>query len=150
MPRTQQEETLMSGFWWKWMTGWCWAVAFFGIVLAGGGLEVTSGPVRIFFDLLNGPGELDLDAYMRFSLGVLGPITVGWSLTVMAAMKAANQLEEQAAKPIWVLVVASVACWFVLDSFLSVHTGFWRNTIPNLIYMAAFLLPVIRSGVLSK
>ena len=138
----------MTGFWRNWLVVWCLSVGLFGVVLAGGGFEATSGPIRLFFVFLNGPGELELDAYMRFSLGVLGPITIGWSLTLYAVMKAANQLEKRAARPIWILVTASVACWFVFDSMLSVYTGFWRNTIPNVIYMAAFLLPIFRSGVL--
>jgi hypothetical protein len=40
--------------------------------------------------------------------------------------------------------------WCVIDSILSIATGFWLNTVANAIYTAAFLLPVIRSGVLSN
>jgi hypothetical protein len=99
---------------------------------------------------LKGPEdeELDLDAHMRFSLAVLGAVTIGWSLTLPAAIRAANQLGKQLGKPIWVLVTASVASWYVIDSTLSTATGFRRNVIPNTVIMAAFLLAVIRSGVL--
>lgn len=138
----------MSAFWQNWMKGWFWAAGLFGIILAGGAFEATSGPVRTVFDLLNGPGDFNLDPAMRFSLGVLGAVSIGWSLTLLAAAKAANQLERKVAKPIWMLVTGSVLTWYVIDSFLSVATGFGLNTIPNTVLMAGFLLPVIRSGVL--
>lgn len=138
----------MDGFWQNWLKGWCLAVGLFGVVLAGGALESTSGPIRMLLKLLKGSGEVDLDPDLRFSLGVMGPVTMGWSLTLLAAMKAANRLDKQAAKPIWEMITASAACWFVIDSYMSVRTGFWRNTIPNAFYMGAFLLPVARTGVL--
>lgn len=140
----------MSAFWQNWMTGLCLAMGLFGVVLAGGGLEATSGPVRIVFDLLNGPGELDLDPHMRFSLAVLGAVSIGWSLTLLAAVQAANKVGKPLSKPIWVLVTASVVSWYVIDSTLSVMTGFGLNVVPNTVLIAAYLLPVIRSGVLSN
>ncbi len=140
----------MSRFWLNWLNVWCLAVAIFGVVLAGGGFEATSGPVRMVFEQLKGPGGTELTAPVRFLLGVLGPISVGWSLTFYAAMRAVQQLDKAAARPIWILLVASVACWFFVDSAVSVHTGFWRNTIPNAVLMGTFLVPVIRSGVLKK
>jgi hypothetical protein len=149
MQYTQQEGKPMLGFWRNWITGWCLAVGMFGIILAGGGLEVTSGPSRIIFDLLNGPGELELDPHMRFSLAVLGAVSIGWSLTLLAAVQALNLIDKQLGKPIWVLVIASVMSWYVIDSILSIATGFGLNTIPNTVLMAGFLIPVIRSGVFS-
>jgi len=137
----------MSDFWRKWMIGLCWAILLFGVSLAGGGMEATSGPVRLIFALLKGPGALNLDAQMRFSLGVLGAVSIGWSLTLLAAIQAANQLGELG-RPIWVLVTGSVLTWNVIDSSLSIATGFGLNAIANTVILAAFLLPVIRSGVL--
>lgn len=140
----------MTGFWKNWLTGWCWAVCLFGVVLAMGGVEATSGPVHIIFALLNGPGEFTLDHHMRFSLAVLGAVTIGWSITLLAAAKAANQLEEQTGKSIWGLITVSVVSWFVIDSTLSVTTGFALNAVLNTFFMAAFLLPVIRCGLLRR
>lgn len=78
-----------------WMTGWCGAVGLFGLILVGGSFKATSYPARIFFDFLNGSEELNLNPYMRFSLGILGAVTIGWSLTLMAVIQAANQLEKR-------------------------------------------------------
>lgn len=131
-----------------WMTGWCAAVGLFGMILAGSGFEVTSGPVRILFDVLNGPGELDLNPYVRVSLALLGAVTMGWSLTLMAVIQVANQLEKQVSKRIWIGITASIVIWYVIDSILSIATGFWLNAVSNTIFSATFLIPVIRSGVL--
>lgn len=137
----------MSGSWRNWLTGWCWAVALFGIVLAAAAFEITSTPTRLLFGLLNGPLALDLDAQMRFGLAVLGAVTFGWSLTLMAAIQAAHQLGDRA-RPVWRLITLSVLAWYVVDSGLSVATGYGLNAIPNTIFLLAFLAPVIRGGVL--
>ncbi|WP_421737171.1 hypothetical protein [Caulobacter sp.] len=137
----------MSVFWRNWMTGWCWAVGVFGVVLAGAGLDVTSGPVRLVFALLQGPEALVLNAQMRFSVALMGAVTIGWSITLMAAIKAAQQLGA-AGRSTWVGVIVSVVSWYVIDSSLSIATGFGVNAISNTLFLAAFLLPMARSGVL--
>ena len=139
----------MSSFWRNWLTVWCWAVGVFGAVLAGGAFDATSLPTRLFFGLLNGPAPLDLQAQARFSLGVLGAVTLGWSLTLAAAIRAAIQLGEQG-RPTWLLVTASAVTWFVIDTPLSIATGYGLNAIPNVIFLAAFLAPVLASGVLRQ
>jgi hypothetical protein len=134
-----------------WMRGWCGALILFGIILMGAAFEVTSGPIRSLFDLfdfLRGSGELDLNSYMRFSLAILGAVTIGWSLTFMMVIQAANQLENRVSRPIWMGMTVSVITWYLIDSILSVTTGFWPNAVSSTILMATFLIPVIRSGVL--
>lgn len=137
----------MTGFWRTWMTAWCWAVAAFGLVLAGAAFEATSGPTRLLFAVLNGPEPLDLSAQMRFSEAVLGAVTLGWSVTLMAAIQAANLLGDRG-RPVWGLIVASVVVWWVIDSALSMATGYGLNAVPNTVFLAALLLPILRSGVL--
>jgi hypothetical protein len=137
----------MPKFWRNWLTGWCGAVALFGLVLTGAAFAATSGPTRLLFALLNGPSPLDLDAQMRFTLAVLGAVTFGWSLTLVAAIQAAHQLDQRG-RPVWRQITLSVLAWFVVDSGLSVATGYGLNAIPNTIFVLGFLAPVIRSGVL--
>lgn len=137
----------MSRFWRNWITGWCWAIAVFGAALAAGAFEATSGPARLFFEILDGPAALDMHAHMRFSLAVLGAVTIGWSLTLHAAVQAANLLGDRG-RPIWVVVTASLAVWYVIDTVLSVATGFALNAIPNTVFLAVFLFPIVLSGVL--
>ncbi|WP_312163222.1 hypothetical protein [Phenylobacterium sp.] len=132
----------MSGFWRTWMAGWCWAVAAFGALLAGGAVEATSGPVRLLLEVLNGPAVVTLDDTARFSLAVLGAVTIGWSLTLLAAIDAACRLGAQG-RPIWRLIAISLAVWYVIDCVLSVVTGFGLNVIPNTVLTAAFLPPIV-------
>jgi signal transduction histidine kinase len=131
-----------------WMTGWCTALGLFGLIIAGGGFEATSGPIQMFFDVLNGPGELDLNPHTRFILAVLGAVTIGWSLTLMVAIQATHQIEQQARRSIWLGIVASIVVWYVIDSSLSIATGFWLNAVSNTIICATFLILVIRYGAL--
>ena len=139
----------MAGFWRTWMTAWCWAVAAFGLVLTGAAFEATSGPTRLLFAVLNGSEPLHLNAQMRFSEAVLGAVTLGWSVTLMAAIQAANLLGDRG-RPVWRLVTASMVGWWVIDSVLSIATGYGLNAIPNTVFLAAFLLPILRSGVLGS
>lgn len=137
----------MTRFWRNWLTVWCWAVALFGVALIGGAFETTSGPVRLLFGVLNPAEPLTLDAPMRFSLAVMGAVTLGWSLTLFAAIKAADELGARGG-PIWRLTTLGVAGWYVVDSALSAATGFALNIAPNTLLAAAYLLPVLRTGVL--
>ena len=137
----------MSSFWRNWLTVWCWAVGVFGVVLVAGGIEATSGPARLIFAALNGPEPLDLNAQMRFSLAVMGAVTIGWSVTLAGLIQAATLLGERA-RPIWRMLVAGVVIWFAIDTPMSVATGYAMNAVPNLFLLVTFLLPIIRSGVL--
>jgi hypothetical protein len=137
----------MIGFWRTWLNGWCAVVALFGILLAGGAAEATSGPVRALLDLLNGPELLVIDGPMRFALAVLGAVTIGWSLTLYAAIDAARRLGP-AGGPIWRMILASALVWFVIDSALSMATGFSLNLIPNTLFVAGLIAPLAAGGVL--
>ncbi len=137
----------MSGFWRNWLILWCGAAGVFGAVLAGGGFALTSGPVRGFFALLNGPQALLLDSQTRFTLGVLGAVSIGWSVTMLATIDAAIRLGPQG-RPVWVLATCGVVSWFVVDTPISIATGYGFNAIPNAVFLATFLLAVVRGGAL--
>lgn len=132
----------MSGFWRTWMVGWCWVVAAFGALLAGGAAPATSGPVRLLLEVLNGAAAVTVDDTARFSLAVLGAVTIGWGLTLLAAIEAACQLGAGGRRA-WRMIAISVGAWYVIDSFLSVVTGFGFNVIPNTLLVIAFLTPIV-------
>lgn len=85
---------------------------------------------------------------MHFSLAVLGAVSIGWSITMLAAVRAANLLDKQSGRPVWIMITSSVVTWYLIDSTLSVATGFGFNAIPNTLFMAAFLIPVFYWGLL--
>lgn len=139
----------MSDFWRNWLTIWCIAVAVFGAVLMGGAFEATSGPVRLLFDVLDGPGDPVYDAHFRFSLALMGAVTFGWSGTFYAAFQAAHALERRA-RPIWLLITASALGWYAVDSALSIATGFAMNAASNTVLLIGYLVPLFASGVLQS
>jgi hypothetical protein len=136
----------MSRFWRTWMTVWCWAVGLFGAVLAAAGIEGAGGPAVAIYGLLS-PEPIELAGALRFSVALMGAVTLGWSLTLGAAIAAANQLGPQG-RDTWRMMTLSVVGWYVIDSSLSVVTGFGLNAVPNSLLLAGYLLPVIRSGML--
>ena len=139
----------MSVFWRNWLVIWCLGVGVSGLVLAGGAFEATSGPIRLVFEGLQGPGELDLNPAMRFSLAVMGCVSIGWAVTMLAVMLAAIQLGDRA-RPVWVGLTLGVVTWFATDSGLSVATGFGMNVVPNSVLIATYLVAVLASGRLKK
>ncbi len=136
----------MSAFWERWLAGWCLAVAGFGAILVGAAYEATSAPTILVYRLLGG-GELALHGPLRFSIALIGAVTLGWSLSLWAAIRGALMLGVRG-RMIWRMLTVNVTCWYVIDSALSVVTGFPANVLPNTLFAAAFLLPVWRSGVL--
>lgn len=139
----------MSAFWRNWLTVWGWAVALFGLVLAGAGLEAADGPTRLLFGVLNGPEPLVLNAQMRFAMALMGAVTFGWALTLLVTFDAAHKLGAQAG-PTWRGVIISVGAWYVIDSGLSIGTGFGLNAVSNTALLVGLLVPLLASGVLRK
>lgn len=137
----------MQGFWKTWITVWCWGVILFGAMLAAGGLPGTDGPVTLLYDLLGNlsPEALQLDAPgMRFSIALMGAVTIGWGLTILFLLPAVHA----AGPPAWRGLTAALAVWYVIDGGLSAATGFALNIVPNTALAIAYLVPVMASGVL--
>ena len=135
----------MQGVWATWMKVWCWGVIVFGVVLATAAVPPADGLVRTLYTLFSGGGEnaaaFDTNA-MRFGLGLQGALTMGWGLTLLAAIRAGA--------PIWRELTAAVLVWYVVDSAISVSTGFALNAVSNTVLTIAFLIPVMASGVLNQ
>lgn len=139
----------MSGFWRIWLIVWCGVTGLFGAALAAAGLDGTSGPARRLFEIIGGPERFYLDPQTHFTLAVLGAVTIGWSITLYAAIRAALALGA-AGRSIWRLTTAGVLVWYAIDSTLSLATGYALNAALNTLLAAGFLLPVIASGVLDR
>lgn len=139
----------MTGLWKTWMTIWCWAVGLFGLVLAGAGLPATEGPTRLLFGILGDPAAFHLDDQARFTIALMGAVTLGWALTMATAIKAATALGA-AGRPVWSGLTVSLLVWFVIDSSLSVATGYPLNAGSNTVILVTYLLPLWRSGVLGR
>jgi hypothetical protein len=137
----------MQGLWKTWMTLWCWAVILFGAILAAGGLPATDGAVAFLFGLLGnlGADALQLDAPgLRFSVALMGAVTIGWGLTILFLLPAIHA----AGAPAWRGLTAALLIWNVIDGVLSAATGFALNILPNTALAIAYLVPVLASGAL--
>ncbi|MFM5915699.1 MAG: hypothetical protein ACKOPR_13340 [Chakrabartia godavariana] len=131
-----------------WLTLWAWGVVIFGLALAAFALPATEAPGRLMFDILGNSVPADPDAHLRFAVGLMGCVTMGWGVTFLAAFRAAWALPAGQARPIWRLIVTGALAWFIPDSLLSVATGFALNAVSNTVLLALLLVPLMRSGVL--
>ncbi|MEO5937882.1 MAG: hypothetical protein ABIQ43_02605 [Sphingomonas sp.] len=140
----------MTDFWRRWLIAWCLAVMAFGLVLAGAGFEATSGPTRIAYGLL-GPGHtLIFDPTLRFSIALMGAVTLGWGMTMLGVVVAGRDLPTDATVRLWRAISVGVVSWFVIDSSLSIATGFPLNAVSNTILLVAYLIPMRGIGTLNQ
>ena len=139
----------MTGSWQRMMTGWCWAVIVFGAVLMGAAFASTDGPTRFLFGFLGGPAPT-MDAPLRFGVGLMGAVTFGWGLTILAVTSISHRLNPGIARLLWRRVAAALGAWYVVDSTISVATGFALNAVSNTILAVVFVLIVRESGAMAR
>ncbi len=138
----------MTMFWRNWLTIWCLAVAGFGLLLTGAAFPASDGPIRLVMAAMNPAADLTMTETLRFALALMGAVSIGWAGTLYATIRVVDRLGDAGAS-MWRMVVLSVVGWYVIDSSLSVATGFGLNAVSNTLFLAAFLWPVWRSGVLA-
>lgn len=140
----------MNGIWKKLMLLWALSVGGFGLVLTLGAVDATSWPVKMLFAFLYPSMEAEFTPHLRFSLAVMGPVTLGWCFTLIGAVQVSNYVRPEGQKVLWFWVTLGALTWFVIDSLLSVTTGFWRNVIPNTLYITTYLIILLKSGVMKR
>ncbi len=139
----------MTGIWKIWMRAWFGAALLFGLVLWLAGVPGAEGPARVVLAMVSGdPATADmLDLpVMRFALALQGALTIGWMLTLMAAIKGA----ETVGPVLWRRILVAVVVWCVIDNAVSIMTGFGLNAVSNTLLTIGFVIPVLGSGVLRK
>ena len=139
----------MTTFWRTWLIMWALSVIVFGVIIAGGAFAATSGPISAIYDLLQGPAPIDNDPALRFSLGVMGAVSIGWGVTGLFAILAAIKLGDQG-QPVWNAITLGLIAWFISDSALSIATGYGLNVVPNILLLTGYLIPLIATGKLMK
>lgn len=140
----------MGKLWKDWLLVWAIGVTLFGLVLAGGAFAATDMLTRSLFRLFGSPLPLLMDEHHRFSIGLMGAVTMGWGLTYIVAFKALFTLDPANAAPIWRMLLLGSLIWFAIDSTISVATGIWLNAVSNTILLILLLIPVIKNGVLKS
>ncbi len=138
----------MTGFWKKWLNIWSLAVALFGAILALAAFAPTDGLARMVFELFQNPLPDTMDLLHRFSIGLMGAVTMGWGMTLYVAFQAAHLLERADAPRIWRSITVVALIWYAVDSYISVATGYWMNAVSNTLFIILYLIPVHRSGAM--
>jgi len=138
----------MTPFWQYWIKATCCSLGLLGLILAGGAIDATAGPARLYFQMIGSAAQLDLNPHMRVTLGVLGGVCIGWSITFFATFQAAHALQGEAAATVWRLTLIGLSAWYMVDSTLSVATVFWPNAAVNTLFFASLGYPIFRVGVL--
>jgi hypothetical protein len=113
-----------------------------GVGVFGSAMVITpTVPERLFTWMLFGDGfpaafgDAEVE-YVRFVAGVLGAVMVGWAVLILFVAAFPLRRNERWA---WEAVVASLAVWYVMDSALSVATGYGENALLNTVIVLAFL-----------
>lgn len=121
------------------MMAWSLAVVIFGIVLMGGAFAATDGLTVALYKLLGG-GLPDMTPALRFSVGLMGAVSTGWGLTLLAVASISDRLDREITRILWTRIAYSAIIWYIVDSAISVATGFALNAVSNTILLVAFLL----------
>ncbi len=128
------------------LQAWCFAVILFGGVFALAAFPMTDGVARASLAAMGGAEPAMTDA-MRFAVGLMGAVTMGWGFTLLAAV---NATEPAAGRALWRGITWAAAAWYVVDSAISLRTGFALNVASNTLLFAAYLLAVRGTGAFQR
>jgi hypothetical protein len=113
-----------------------------GLALALAAVPALNIGVRLLTDLLVWPfdgAETLAASESRLALAIGGGVMLGWGLMIW---QLAGEPLERAPEAVRGIIRASVLGWFVVDSAGSVAAGAALNVVPNLAFLALFLLPM--------
>lgn len=102
------------------------------VALLGLALVLAAAPATTAFDMVffGGPGPVPDGAardYLAFVHRVLGAVLMGWAVLLAGLTSALRRRERRA----WLMTVASLATWYVLDTTASLASGFPENAVLN-------------------
>jgi hypothetical protein len=128
-------------FWQLWLAAVSVIVGLSGLALAA----IPALGSRLFGWLLFGsPSALTglgstADAYIRLAHGVLGAVMFGWAIALLMLVLGPFGRRSRFA---WSAIAVSVAAWFVVDTALSLISGFWPNAALNAVFAILFAIPL--------
>lgn len=139
----------MTGTSQKLMMVWAWGVIVFGAVLMGGAFAAFDTPAQTLMVLLSGNTSA-MDNPLRFAVGLMGAVTFGWGLTVLAVASVSHLLNLHVAQALWGRLTGAVAAWYIVDCTISVATGFGLNAVSNTVLLVTFLLITWRASLIGN
>ena len=140
----------MSSFWKSWLTVWWWGMVIASIAFTAAAIPGLDGPVLVFYDIIDGPldGQSHFTEATRPTTAILGAVFLGFALAIGAMIRMAHAAPAAAAAALWRTITIIILTWYGVDSTVSVLTGIPLNAVSNTAILAAYLLPVLASGVL--
>ncbi len=129
-------------FWINWLKIAALAVVGFGLMLAAASHPASAVPTMMLADLLVWPFDGNPaapDQMTRLLSAISGGVMAGWG--EMLWMTAAWVLPRQPEIGRRIILV-SVVAWFVVDSAGSFVAGVPLNDLGNIVFLAAFLVPL--------
>ncbi len=122
---------------------WCNVILVVGllVVLLSLGMILPPLPGVAFFNFVlfaepSFPSAMTAEgiAYAELLYGVLGSVNIGWMILLMWIAHTGLRSGDAAA---WRISILSIGLWYLLDSGLSILTGYWQNAVTN----TSLLLP---------
>jgi hypothetical protein len=115
-------------------------VLLYSIILVFAGR--TAGSLFAWFGF--GPdGSIDTSAvrdYLRLPFMVLGAVMAGWSLLMIQIVR--GPLRE-GSRWAWLMLVQSLALWFLLDTGMSLVLGYPSHALFNVPFAVALGIPLV-------
>lgn len=115
-----------------------------GLALALAAVPALNIGLRLLTDLLVWPlngAETLAASETRLALAIGGGVMLGWGLMIW---QLAGDALERAPDAVRAIIRGSVLGWFVVDSAGSIAAGAALNVLPNLVFLALFLIPMRR------
>ena len=140
----------MTGFWHRWMVIWCWATLGVGAIFAMSAFASLRGPTMLFLDVIFWPIDGQPAALSReaaLGIGLCGALMIGWGMLMLGLVQDPKLSRESR---VWQIMTYAMVTWFVVDSAVSWLTGAGVNVLSNAGFLATYLIPVVKSGVLSS
>jgi hypothetical protein len=135
-------------FWENCLHAWVWMTIGFGLLFAGAGVSGLDAGAGLFYWVVSG-GTVDASDFatpgMRISVSLVGAVMLGWGCAMLAVYRACG-----ADVAVWRGLSRAVLVWYVVDSALSVATGFPINAVSNTAFVALFMVPAVKLGFFSR
>ena len=85
--------------------------------------------------------------YASFLHGVLGAVMFGWAVALFLIVRGPLAAGGRDARRV---VTASLVAWFIPGTTFSFASGVWQNVALNLLFMAAFAVPLAATSGLCR
>jgi hypothetical protein len=129
-------------FWSRWLQVVTIVVCMFGLTMV-----FAPGITQQFFGLICYSSSQSISsfgdkasAYIQLMHAVLGAVMFGWGMALMLIVLGPFR---RGSKEGWRMIAISLAAWSIPDTGVSFYTGFWQNSILNLVIVVFFAAPLL-------